>query len=71
MTITLLDPSTSHSIASVRVVQQTSISARDFLSYARVQTQVAKNIIIGFLNPDDNMKPAYVSFKFQRVSERL
>jgi tRNA splicing endonuclease len=64
------DPSNSHSTATVRVVRQRKISARDLLAYSRVQNQVAKSAVLAYINPDKN-KPEYIVVNFKNVSDRL
>ena len=64
------DPSNSHSTATVRVVRQSKISARDLLSFSRVQNQVAKSAVLAYINPDKN-KPEYIVVNFKNVSDRL
>ena len=64
------DPSNSHSTATVRVVRQRKISARDLLSYSRVQNQVAKSAVLAYINPDKN-KPEYIVVNFKNVSDRM
>jgi hypothetical protein len=38
-----VDPSNSHSVASVRVLESSIIPARELLAFSRVQNHVAKN----------------------------
>ena len=65
------DPSNSHSTATVRIVRQRKISARDLLSFSRVQNQVAKSAVLAYINPDNNNKPEYIVVNFKNVSDRM
>lgn len=64
------DPSNSHSAATIRIVRQRKITARDLLCFSRVQNQVAKSAILAFVHPDTS-KPEYLIVNFRNVSDRL
>lgn len=48
----MVDPSNSHSVASVRVLENPVIPARELLAFSRVQNHVAKNAM--FIYRDEN-----------------
>ena len=69
------NPSTSHSMATIRVVYNGIVSARDLLAYSRVQNQVAKSAVFAFVNSnnyslyDEPVK--YQVINFQAVGDRM
>jgi hypothetical protein len=63
------DPSNAHSTATVRVVRQRTITARDLISFSRVQNQVAKSAVLAYLDPKSK-EPKFVVVNFQSVSDR-
>ena len=63
------DPSNAHSTATVRVVRQRKITARDLISFSRVQNQVAKSAVLAFLDPESK-EAKFVVVNFQTVSDR-
>ena len=63
------DPSNAHSTATVRVVRQRKITARDLISFSRVQNQVAKSAVLAFLDPESK-DAKFVVVNFQTVSDR-
>jgi len=64
------DPSNSHSTATVRVVRKRTITARDLLSFSRVQNQVAKSAVLAYVDPD--MQDArFLVVNFRNVSDRI
>ena len=63
------DPSNAHSTATVRVVRQRTITARDLISFSRVQNQVAKSAVLAYLDPKSK-DPQFVVVNFQSVSDR-
>jgi hypothetical protein len=71
------DPSSSHSIASIRCMADAPvISGRDLISFTRVQNQVAKSAVFAFpaapssLN-NESQEVWYVSINFRSVSHRM
>jgi len=68
------NPSNSHSMATIRVVYNGIVSARDILAYSRVQNQVAKSAVFAFVNNGNDSidKPiSYQVINFQTVSDRM
>ena len=63
------DPSNAHSTATVRVVRQRKITARDLISFSRVQNQVAKSAVLAYLDPETK-DAKFVVVNFQTVSDR-
>ncbi len=63
------DPSNAHSTATVRVVRQRKITARDLISFSRVQNQVAKSAVLAYLDPESK-EAKFVVVNFQTVSDR-
>jgi hypothetical protein len=63
------DPSNAHSTATVRVVRQRTIAARDLISFSRVQNQVAKSAVLAYLDPQTK-EAKFVVVNFQSVSDR-
>ena len=68
------NPSTSHSMATIRVVYNGIVSARDLLAYSRVQNQVAKSAVFAFVNSNTYSlyEPVkYQVINFQAVGDRM
>ena len=64
------DPRNSHSTATIRVVRRRVITGRDLLSFSRVQNQVAKSAVLGYVDPDSK-KSEFLVVNFRNVSERI
>ena len=66
------DPSNSHSIGTIRLVGKRNVlSARDLLSFTRVNNQVAKSSVIAYVTRGSKGPCAtYLVFNFLGVSER-
>jgi tRNA splicing endonuclease len=70
------DPSSSHSVATIRALSTPKITGRDLLSYSRVQNQVAKSGVFAFPDVHSNTvegesKIKYIVVNFRSVSYRL
>ena len=70
------NPTNSHSLATIRVVYNGRVSARDLLAFSRVQNQVAKSAMFAFAgkskpfsNHEEPVK--FVTINFHAVSDRM
>lgn len=66
------DPSTTHSLATVRIHQGSSVAVKDVLAFSRVQNQVAKAAVLAFEDqrPGSAGKVRFLAFNFRGVSNR-
>jgi tRNA splicing endonuclease len=67
------DPSSTHSIATVRIHSQSMVSVKDILAYSRVQNQVAKAAVYAFPSSsrdDRDGEVRFVAFNFRAVATR-
>ena len=66
------DPSNAHSLGTIRLIGKRNVmSARDLLSFTRVNNQVAKSTIIAYVAREAaGPRAVYLVFNFLGVSER-
>lgn len=62
------DPSTTHSIGTVRCSGSALCSVKEILAFSRVQNQVAKTSIVAFPDADEGVR--YLCFNFRAVASR-
>jgi tRNA splicing endonuclease len=68
------NPTNSHSMATIRVVYNGRVSARDLLAFSRVQNQVAKSAVFAFVNDTSGVSTRPIDYQvvnFQTVSDRM
>jgi len=65
------NPTNSHSMATIRVVYNGKVTARDMLAFSRVQNQVAKSAVFAFVSTGGSREVKYSVVNFQAVSDRM